>query len=257
MDSPNNGNNNNNDRAEGTPVSLAASLPSDSLAASLPSLPSVPSEEASPIVPSLPSPIDSLVAPLEILANKEASTSIGEASNPYGNASSLEIRIASLLAKGASSAQISSIVGLSPGRISQLTSTPEFQLLLSIKQEENKQEDIEETTLSVKYASAEHALLKQIMDLAPAAELRDAVAALKVVSERQEKMKQRVAPSAPSSGTTQLIVAINLPSHVLPRQAIQLSSTNEVISIGDRELAPLPSATVKELFASISPSEKG
>ena len=69
-------------------------------------------------------------------------------------------RIASLLSTGLLPSQVASIVGLSPGRISQIMKEPSFELLLAEKMSLNSEKDIEEESISAKYSAAEHALIK-------------------------------------------------------------------------------------------------
>ncbi|EKD22471.1 MAG: hypothetical protein ACD_86C00001G0007 [uncultured bacterium] len=156
-------------------------------------------------------------------------------------------RIASLAAAGLKAAQISTIVGLSPGRISQLSSTEEYQLILAEKTSALTEKNVEEEAISAKYAVAEHALIDQMMQMAPVSELRDVTAALRVVSERQEKMKSRLVPA--SSSQNQLtVVSISLPSYALPTLSVTMNSQKEVLSVDALELAPMNSKSVQALF---------
>lgn len=162
-------------------------------------------------------------------------------------------RIASLLASGIKPAQVATIIGVTPARISQLlspeTGSKELQNLIALKQASIEKEDIEESSISAKYTAAEHTLINQIIEMAPASELRDITAALRVVSERQEKMKARtLGTKAPASSVVQ-IVSVHLPSHALPTQDVTMTSQNEVIAIGEQTLAPLPATAVTNLFS--------
>ena len=163
----------------------------------------------------------------------------------------MQDRIASLLSSGLKPAQIATIIGISPGRISQITSTEEFSLKLQALQAEQKEVDIEEQAISAKYCAAEHALINQVMEMAPVSELRDVTAALRVVAERQEKMKSRTS-ILPHQSTQQInIVSITLPSHALAIPSIQQNSQKEVIAIDGNTLAPLSSQSVTNLFAAL------
>lgn len=155
-------------------------------------------------------------------------------------------RIATLLASGLNSAQVSSIVNLSPSRISQITATEEFKQLYSEKREESAKKDVEETAISAKYLSAEHALIDQMLSIAPSAELRDVTAALRVVAERQEKAHLRKNPIHAATVINNTSITLQLPSHALPE--ITLNAEREVIAINDQTLAPLPSTAVTSLF---------
>lgn len=161
-------------------------------------------------------------------------------------------RIASLLASGLKPAQVATIIGVSPSRISQISSQEDFSLLLSSKLALMEKEDIEEKTLTAKYLAAEHALINQVMEMAPIAELRDVTAALRVISERQEKMKARILPPSLTNPLTAVTVNISLPSHALQAPLVQKTLQNEIIAIGNETIAPLNAGAVISLFAKLN-----
>lgn len=160
-------------------------------------------------------------------------------------------RIATLLAAGIKAAQVATIVGISPSRISQLLQEESFKQLLDSKLAEANEQDIEELAITAKYHAAEHLLLDQITQLAPVSELRDVVGALKVVADRQDKAKTRMNP-VPVQGATihQNVIQLMLPSQAIKIPEIHIAGNNEVIGIGDNHLAPLSSQGVTSLFAS-------
>lgn len=163
-------------------------------------------------------------------------------------------RIATLLASGLKPANVASIVGCSPARISQLAKeSEEFRNLLALKEAEAQKDDIEETALSTKYHAAEHALLDQVLSMAPVSELRDVVGALRVVAERQEKVKTRLNPIVQSQPIINQIVQINIPSHALPE--VVLTKDYEVVSVDNLNLAPLTSQGVTNLFKNMKEKE--
>jgi len=153
------------------------------------------------------------------------------------------------MSSGLRAAQISSIVGISPARISQIATTEEFKLILADKKVDAEKQDAEDMAIAAKYLSAEHLLINQILDMAPSAELRDVTNALKVVSERQ-LLRNKAASMNGTATTTnivaQQIVQISLPIHALPEYYI--SQEREVISIDNQNLAPLSSTGVTSLF---------
>lgn len=155
-------------------------------------------------------------------------------------------RIATLLAADIPSSGVATIVGLSPGRISQIMKEEGFELAVEAKRAESKDKDVEEVSLSGKYLAAEHALLKQVIDMAPTAELRDATAALRVVAERQERAKTRMNPIVHAAPVYNTVVQLQLPQHAVPE--LRFSSAKEVIAIENRNLAPLSSSGVLNLF---------
>ena len=158
-------------------------------------------------------------------------------------------RITTLLASGLKPSNVASIIGCSPARISQLATQEDFKLLLASKQALAESEDIEEQALSTKYHAAEHALLNQILELAPLAEMRDATAALRVIADRQDKAKTRLNPIQGAQAVIQQVIQITIPQHALPD--VVLTSDKEVLAIDNTNLAPLSSTGVTALFASM------
>lgn len=156
-------------------------------------------------------------------------------------------RIATLMASGLPAAKISAVVGLSPSRIAQINATEDFKLLLQEKMEEHSKKDIEEEIISAKYLSAEHILVDQLVQMAPAAEFRDVASALRIVAERQDKALTRKNPVHAGVVVHQNIVQLNLPTHALPE--VVISKENEVIDVNGKNMAPLTSQGVESLFA--------
>lgn len=159
-------------------------------------------------------------------------------------------RIATLSASGLTPAAISTIVGVSPARISQIQATPEYEELLTAKQAELAEKDQEELSLSAKYLEAEHLLVKQVIEMAPISELRDVVGALRVVAERQEKAKARMNPVFHAQPVFNNIVQLQLPQHATPELAY--GQNKEVLAIENRALTPLSSTGVLGLFKSMA-----
>ncbi len=159
-------------------------------------------------------------------------------------------RIATLIASGLTDAQVATIIGVSPARISQIKKEEDFFTLLSAKQTEVAAKDVEEISLTAKYTAAEHLLIEQVTQMAPVSELRDVTAALRVIAERQEKAKSRMNPVIQGSPIINNIVQLSLPAHAIPE--ITLNSEKEVIAIGQRNLAPLSSQGVLGLFNKLS-----
>lgn len=163
-------------------------------------------------------------------------------------------RIATLSASGLTPAAISTIVGVSPARISQIQATPEYEELLTAKQAELAEKDQEELSLSAKYLEAEHLLVKQVIEMAPISELRDVVGALRVVAERQEKAKARMNPVFHAQPVFNNIVQLQLPQHATPELAY--GQNREVLAIENRALTPLSSSGVLGLFKSMAGQAK-
>ena len=161
-------------------------------------------------------------------------------------------RITSLLASGLKPAQVATIIGVTPARISQLLSQEGFQLSIQAKLAVQEKEDVEEQAISAKYNAAEHALVNQVIEMAPTAELRDVTAALRVVAERQEKMKTRTSVQAPILHQQLTVVSVNLPAHALRIPEVHLNPAKEVVAIGEQQLAPMTSTAVTDLFTKLS-----
>jgi hypothetical protein len=156
-------------------------------------------------------------------------------------------RIASLLANGLKPANVATIVGCTPAYISQLAKTnQEFQNILASKQADADKESGEDISLGAKYQAAEHTLLERIMELSSIAEMRDLTNALRVVSERQEKVKARLNPIIEGQAITQNIIQISIPTHALPE--LCMTREQEVLSVNNLNLAPLTSTGVINLF---------
>lgn len=163
-------------------------------------------------------------------------------------------RIINLLASGLKPAQVATIVGCSPARLSQLAQEEDFKLALAAKTEELSKSDIEEISLNAKYHAAEVALINQVLNIAPMSELRDATAALRVIGERQDKRKLIVNP-VPVGDRVILnqVIQLNLPNHATPE--LFLSSSKEVLAINDKQLTPMSSEGVTSLFKSLNTKE--
>lgn len=161
-------------------------------------------------------------------------------------------RIIGFLAQGLRPAQIATIVGCTPSYISQLLGDDgpeEFKVALQDKAKElSASDDVEEKTVSTKYLSMEHTLLKTIENRLNEAEFPALVNALKVVGDRQEKRAQRRAGLLAPQGAniTQNIVNISVPAHALPE--FRINGNLEVTAIGDRIMAPMSSQAVRQLF---------
>lgn len=161
-------------------------------------------------------------------------------------------RIAGLVASGIKPTDISTIVGLSPSRISQIQSTEEYSKALAVKMAELEKEDVEETALSAKYLTVEHKILDSLTATIPTAEVKDMISALRVINERNLKHHQRVNPAMNGQTVYNTIVQLGLPAHAVPEY--DFSSTKEVISIDNRNLAPMSSTSVVNLFKNMEPA---
>lgn len=155
-------------------------------------------------------------------------------------------RAINLLASGIPAVQVASILGVSPSRIAQLSKEESFMLALRAKELELAEGDIEAVALDAKYHTAEHALVEQVINMAPIAELRDVTAALRVVAERRSAQKIHSNPIPVGGVVLNQVISLSLPPQILP--SIAITGQNEIISIGNKNLAPMTSDGVIKLF---------
>ena len=174
-------------------------------------------------------------------------------------------RIAGLLVQGMKPAMVASIVGCDPSYISQLLKDEAFlyhlqslnteleagEAPLEADVEDRKQETL---FLADKMLAAEHHALDKILKEMPYLSGRDAVVALDVIGKRKDATLAQafgpkgILPSAiPAPGHTTVQVTLTVPNICIPE--LTLSSNNEIISIGERSVAAMPTATLKQMLA--------
>ena len=159
-------------------------------------------------------------------------------------------RILDYLAAGVKPVQVCSIVGVTPAYVSQLLADEDFKVQLQ-ERISNQPEDAKDTALDTKYDAAEHQILGAIMGAIANAELPALTAALRVVGERQEKMKQRKNPVLVPQLANMNLVNITMPVHYIQQKAptIHMNEQQEVIAVGDSALAPMSSDGVRAMFS--------
>jgi hypothetical protein len=159
-------------------------------------------------------------------------------------------KILNYLAAGLRPSQVASLVGCSPGYISQLAGEEEFKEQLRAKMLDSI-EPVEET-MDKRYQGLESDLINAMRDTIPNSELPAITRALEVVSRIRSDTYQRKNP-LPQQGTTNVhIVQLTLPAHAIPAApVIQMSSNGEILAINEQLLAPLSSDGVKDLFTRI------
>lgn len=159
-------------------------------------------------------------------------------------------RILDYLAAGVKPAQAASIVGCSPGYVSQLCKEESFRKELE-ERIKSKPADAAETDIDTKYQSLEHSLLRAMEDALPGAELPAITRALETVARvRTMKFAQRnpIQMTNPLGPTNLTVISVSLPAHALPPPAIEVNSQGEILAINHKPLAPLSSDNVKNLF---------
>lgn len=168
-------------------------------------------------------------------------------------------RILTYLAQGLKPAQVSSILGVSPGYISQLLSQEDFKESLKEARTVALKEGDTDIALTNKYTAVEHALLNAMEGQMAIAELPALARALEVIGTRQEKRAQRLAQPVGQNTNNQVVVNITLPSHAIPELSApnyQLNAQREVVSVDNKTIAPLSSSGVKSLFAALIEEKK-
>lgn len=169
----------------------------------------------------------------------------------------IQERCANFLAQGLKPAQVASVVGISPGRLSQIAKEPSFPELLAAAQERYEVSADEHAAAEVinnKYIALESKILDSIESTVHLMDPRDQIKALEVVGSRQEKARQRMAPQGGNMIQNNLTVQLALPAHAVPEY--RLNSESEIVSIDGKPMAPLNAPQVKSLFASMKAAEQ-
>lgn len=174
-------------------------------------------------------------------------------------------RIAGLLVQGMKPAMVASIVGCDPSYISQLLKDEAFLYhLQELNKELENGESVEDASpedrkqetlfLADKMLAAEHHALDKILKEMPYLSGRDAIVALDVIGKRKDATLAQaygpkgILPAAPTvAGHTTVQVTLTVPNICIPE--LTLSSNNEIISIGERSVAAMPTATLKQMLA--------
>ena len=151
------------------------------------------------------------------------------------------------LSLGLPPSQVASIVGVSPGRISQLLADPEIKKQIAIKElDDIQRRSPEEERIDAKILSVKNTILDGIAASANEATFMELARAYEMIS-RAESLKKNPLPLAGTNLFAGMTVQISIPQRVLEHE-IHVTGEKEVIAIGDKTLAPLPSAQVTELF---------
>lgn len=181
-------------------------------------------------------------------------------------------RIASLLASGVKPSVVSSLVGCTDAYISQLKSDPEFKLYVEELSEAKAEEvmvspdaarESERALHGDRIAGLEAKLLDSFLDDLPYMNFQDKTRLLAEVGKRRDAQDnrekgrldreallnaQRLNGGLVNNGTIQ-VVQLVIPQIAVPE--LQLSSNNEIVSIGDRSTAPMPTARLKDYLSGV------
>lgn len=155
-------------------------------------------------------------------------------------------RIADFLAQGMTPTQVYSIVGCAPALINELIKDPTFMEAVKEKSTRYLQEADEDEIVTNKYLSLEHKILKKIEVDIGNADIRDAIRALEVVGNRQEKRMSRKTAPTPNANPNINIAILNLPAHTIPEYV--MNANKEVVAINNKAMTPMSSAGVKQMF---------
>lgn len=181
-------------------------------------------------------------------------------------------RIASLLASGVKPSVVSSLVGCTDAYISQLRKDEEFKLYVEELCEQKSEEvlaspeaarESERSLHKDRIAGLEAKLLDSFLDDLPYMNFQDKTRLLSEVGKRRdaednrEKGRldreamlnaQRLDGGLVNNGTIQ-VVQLMIPRIAVPE--LQLSSNNEIVSIGERSTAPMPTARLKDYLSGV------
>jgi len=157
-----------------------------------------------------------------------------------------ERRAVEFLKKGLNPGQVAAIVGVSPGRISQLLSKEEVKLELEAARLEAQGQNKEEEILEAKTLATKNVILDQMMKRTDEATYMDLARAYEIIA-RAESLKRNPIPLGGGPIFNNANVLVTMPNRVV-EHTIQITKDNEVIAIGERALAPMPAARVTKLF---------
>lgn len=164
----------------------------------------------------------------------------------------MEDKILNYLANGLAPSQVATLVGVSPGFISQLRSNPEFTAKLKAAILDNPA--TVDDKLEDKYCAVEHALINAVQDSLPGAELPAISRALEVVAKIRLARYQQKNPLLLQQNMIGNInvVQLTMPSHLLRADPIiHMNEKQEILAIDNEPMAPLSSDGVKNLFTQI------
>lgn len=153
------------------------------------------------------------------------------------NPSGIESRALQLLGSGTSPEQTASALGVTPSRISQLISTPEFSAQVAELRFQNLQKhNLRDST----YDGMEDTLLEKLKDLIPLMynpmQVLKAIAVINAAKRRGHSAPQEI-------NATQTVVSISLPTTIV-NTFITTNVKNQVVAAGTQELVTIQPKTL-------------
>lgn len=166
-------------------------------------------------------------------------------------------RIANLLASGMKPVMVARIVGVTDSYISQLQADPDFKSALedlkAEKAEQNSTEAEEDSILKDKLKGAEHRIVDHILSRLDMMADGHAIAALRTIGDRHDAArKHNLLTQAPALAGSQMatvrMVELTMPACAVPE--LILGKNKEIVSIGGREITPMPINALQNLIDS-------
>ena len=154
-----------------------------------------------------------------------------------------QMAIAKYLAQGLTQEQVAAIVGCTPSYISQLVAQDDIKELVEVEQKRIQAEK-ENTQEEQEYSGLEKKARVYLSDNMPFAEYKDVLKLLEILNRRKEK------PVPQMINNTQInVTRLSVPAAAMPEFVV--NAQNEIIGIGEKSLAPMSSAGVREMFTNI------
>lgn len=169
-------------------------------------------------------------------------------------------RIANLLASGMKPALVAKITAVSPSYISQLIADPDFKQALeelkAAKVDSAGSEEEEDKSLKDKFQAAEHKIVDHILDRLDMMGDGHVIAALRTIGDRNDAMRKHSLLTKSTSAlaalgggqATMRMVELTIPACAVPE--LILGKNSEIISIGGRDITPMPVNTLQSLINS-------
>lgn len=174
-------------------------------------------------------------------------------------------KIANYLANGLRPAQVASMVGVTPGYISQICKpgVAENEAFLEHLEEEKRlalESYNQEEAVGLQYQALEARTLRVIEENLAAGTLTEQIKILEALNKRDALRRQAVASVAGTSAIANInVVQISMPKHLLEQQLpeVVMNEQRQVISVQGKSMAPMPSDMVKAMFQKVLRTEEG